>query len=204
MIVDIPVQRGLTPMVMRLRQLQISDEHFFHICQDNPQLHLERTAQGDFVVMPPAGGETSSRNLALGARLYNWAQRDKSGVAFDSSGGFVLPNGAIRSPDAAWVRRARLATLSAAQKQRFLPLCPDFVVELRSPTDRVEDLQAKMEEYLANGAQLGWLLVPEGREVFVYEPELPMTHLQNPETLSGDPLLPGFILTLADIWDVGF
>lgn len=204
MIVDTPVQRGIAPTVMRLRQVKLSDENFFYICQDNPQLHLERTAQGDIVFMTPAGAESSSRNLALGAHLYSWARRDNSGVAFDSSAGFVLPSGAIRSPDAAWVRRERLAALSREQKQRFLPLCPDFVVELRSPTDRVEDLQAKMEEYIANGAQLGWLLVPESRDVYLYQPNAPMAHLSNPETLSGEPLLPGFTLTLAEIWDVGF
>jgi Uma2 family endonuclease len=133
-----------------------------------------------------------------------WAQVDGSGVTFDSSTGFELPSGAMRSPDVAWVRRTRLARLTAAQKERFLPLCPDFVVELLSPSDSLSMTQEKLEEYLANGAQLGWLIDPTPRRVYVYRPGAAVESLDNPMHLAGDPVLPGFALDLAPIWEPGF
>jgi Uma2 family endonuclease len=136
----------------------------------------------------------------LTAAFVQWAKHDGEGVAFDSSTGFVLPNGAIRSPDVSWVRRNRLATLTPEQKQRFLPLCPDFALELRSASDRLSDLQDKMEEYIANGARLGWLLVPQTRSVYVYRPGRTSQHMQEITPLSGDPELPGFVLDLNPIW----
>ena len=137
----------------------------------------------------------------MGAALLAWADQDGTGVATDSSTGFDLPNGATRSPDAAWIKRSRLAALTEEQKSKFLPLGPDFVIELRSSSDKLKTLQAKMQEYIDNGAQLGWLLDPFDRRVYVYRPGVVMECLENPATISGDPELPGFSLELAKIWD---
>lgn len=184
--------------------VEMTSEQFFEFCQLNRDLRIERTAEGDIIIMPPAGGETNARNADLTMQVRLWAKKDGSGVAFDSSGGFELPNGATRSPDAAWVKRSRLATLSSEQKQKFLPLCPDFVIELRSPSDLLSTSQDKMEEYLANGAQLGWLIDPEQRRVYVYRPDADVEHLDNPTEIAGDPVLPGFVLDLTDVWGPPF
>ena len=189
------------PILVRLQPIiNLTDEQFYEFCQANRDLQLERTAQGELVIMPPTGGETSESNAEVTMQLRIWAKRDGSGSTFDSSGGFVLPNGATRSPDAAWVSRRRLEALTKEQRKRFLPLCPDFVVELRSPTDSLTAVQAKMQEYLANGAQLGFLIDPEGKRVYVYRPDTPVECFENLETVSGDPLLPGFILDLREVW----
>jgi Uma2 family endonuclease len=184
--------------------LQIVNEQFFDFCQANKELRIERTALGDCEIMAPTGGETGWRNSGLIAQLHNWAERDGSGVVFDSSTGYTLPNGAIRSPDVSWVKRTRLAVLTHEQKQRFLPLCPDFVIELRSPSDSLKALQDKMQEYLLNGASLGWLIDPESQRVFVFQPQVPMVILSKPEFLQADDLLAGFSLELQKIWVVGF
>jgi Uma2 family endonuclease len=184
--------------------IAMTDDEFFEFCQLNRDLRIERNAKGEIIIMPPAGGETGSRNSVLNARLYNWASKDGRGIVFDSSTGFDLPNGATRSPDASWVLQSRLATLRPEQKRKFLPLCPDFVVELRSPSDRLQDVQDKMEEYMANGAQLGWLLDPETRSVYIYQPGIASIHLRDPVTITGDPVLPGLVLRLAEVWDPGF
>ncbi|MBX3010902.1 MAG: Uma2 family endonuclease [Caldilineaceae bacterium] len=184
--------------------IQMDDDQFFEFCQLNRDLRIERTATGKVLIMSPAGGETGSRNAELTLALRQWAKRDQRGVAFDSSTGFILPNGAIRSPDAAWVQRERLTVLSPQQKRKFLPLCPDFVVELRSATDQIAELQEKMQEYLANGAQLGWLLIPETRDVYIYRPQTEPLYLQDPAQISGEPFLPGLVITLAELWDPGF
>jgi Uma2 family endonuclease len=180
--------------------IKMTAETFYDLSQLNPELRLELTAKGEVIAMSPAGGETGNRNLAISAALYAWTTSNGEGAGFDSSTGFVLPNGAIRSPDAAWIRRERLAKLTPAQKQRFLPLCPDFVLELRSASDRLSDLQDKMEEYIANGARLGWLLVPQTRSVYVYRPGHAPQQMQEITTLSGEPELPGFVLDLNPIW----
>jgi Uma2 family endonuclease len=188
--------------VLHLRPgLNITDEQFFLICQQNRELRLERTAEGDLIVMPPTGWATGNRNAEITRQFCNWAKEDGTGVATDSSTGFKLPNGADRSPDAAWVRRERLAVLTAEQKGKFLPLCPDFVIELRSPTDTLAVVEAKMEEYIANGAQLGWLINPETRRVHVYRPGAQTEILAQPESVSGDPLLSDFTLDLREIWE---
>jgi Uma2 family endonuclease len=184
--------------------IQGEEELFFEFCQVNRELRIERTAQGDCEIMAPTGGETSWRNSGLTAQLYHWAEQDGSGVTFDSSGGYILPNGAIRSPDASWVKKSRLAVLTPKQKQRFLPLCPDFVIELRSSSDSLKTLQAKMQEYSENGAGLGWLIDPETRQVFVYQPDMPPVILDNPTALLPDRVLMGFKLDLQKIWDVPF
>ncbi|HSL83324.1 MAG TPA: Uma2 family endonuclease, partial [Thermoanaerobaculia bacterium] len=147
-------------------------------------------------VMTPVGGEGSFHNAVVSAALVRWALEDGSGRPFDSSGGFLLPNGSMRSPDAAWVRRARLDELSREVKTRFLPLAPDFVVELRSPSDDFRNLEAKMEEYRDCGVRLGWLIDPEERRVHVYRPDRPIEILDGPVEISGDPELPGFVLDL--------
>ena len=152
---EMQIRTGCTPMMLHLDPIiQMNEEQFFRFCRINDEWRIERTAEGDLEIMPPAGGGTGNRNFKLATRLGVWTERDGTGVEFDSSTGFVLPNGATRSPDASWVRRERLADLSAEQKERFLPLCPDFVVELRSLSDRLENLQYKMREYLENGARL--------------------------------------------------
>lgn len=195
----------MPPLVLKLHPvIDLTDDEFFELCQVNRDLRLEKTAEGEIIVMPPAGGETGSRNSAITAALYVWSRRDGVGIAFDSSTGFKLPNGATRSPDAAWVQRTRLAPLTAKEKERFLPLCPDFVIELRSRTDPLTTLQAKMVEYIANGAQLGWLIDPVERQVHIYQPGIAPIILDRPATIIGDPLLPGFVLELSLIWDPGF
>jgi len=130
----------------------------------------------------------------------NWTDRDGHGQVFGSSTGFILPNSAMRSPDVAWVRNERLDTLTDEQWQKFLPLCPDFVLELRSPSDSLRAVQRKMEDYCQNGAQLGWLPDPVSKSVHIYRPDSEPKILQNPATLSGEPLLPGFVLDLQKIW----
>ncbi|MFN3335733.1 MAG: Uma2 family endonuclease [Caldilinea sp.] len=189
------------PLVVHLPMAPMDDAQLMEFCRANPELHIERNAEGEVIVMSPIGAETSHRNLMIGAMLYLWAVRDGSGVAFDSSGGFLLPNGAMRAPDAAWVRRSRLAKLTRAEKRGFLPLCPDFVVELRSESDRLDALQAKMDEYIANGAQLGWLIDPLEQVVYIYRPQQPIQRLVHPAVISGDPVLSGFTLNLTELWE---
>lgn len=188
-------------LVLHLRPaLELDDRQFTALARQNPDLRLERTAEGDVLVMAPTGGETGYRNAGITAQLWAWAMRDGTGAAFDSSTGFTLPNGATRSPDAAWVRAERLRALTDEQRERFLPLCPDFVLELRSPSDSLATTEAKMEEYRANGARLGWLLDVPGRRVSIYRPGTPIVHLDAPVSLLADPELPGFVLDLAPIW----
>jgi Uma2 family endonuclease len=182
----------------------MDDRQFFEFCKLNGDLRIERTAEGDLEIMPPAGGETGNRNAILTHLLTAWALRDDTGVAFDSSTGFNLPNGATRAPDAAWVHRERLAALTAEQKKRFLPLCPDFVVELRSPSDRLTVLQSKMQEYMDNGARLGWLIDAPNLQVYVYRPGAEIERLSRPSSLSGEPELSGFVLDLRAIWETNF
>lgn len=192
---------GHPPLIVRLRPvLDLTDEQLYEFSQLNRDLRIERNARGELVIMPPTGGETGERNAEVTMQLKLWSNRDGTGATFDSSTGFRLPNGAVRSPDAAWVRRSRMATLSAEARRGFVPLCPDFVIELCSATDSLSVLQEKMQEYLANGAQLGWLIDPEEKRVHVYRPEALVEVLQNPEAVPGDPVLSGFVLDLREIW----
>ena len=192
-------------LLLRLQPvIDMSREQFFQFCQLNAELRIERTAHGDIAVMPPAGGETSARNLRLSVQVGRWADADGTGVAFDSSVGFELPSGAVRSPDVAWVQRVRLTALSAEQKQRFLPLCPDFVIELCSPSDSVAAVHRKMEEYRANGVRLGWLIDPAHRRVAVFPADGKVEWHDQPASISADPVLPKFALNLADIWEPTF
>lgn len=182
--------------------LELTDEQFEQICQANQDLKFERTAKGELVIVALTGGETGRRNIKLSARLETWSDQAGLGVAFDSSTGFRLPNGAIRSPDAAWIRLERWQTLTPEQRKKYVPLCPDFVVELRSASDELMDLQAKMREYLENGLQLGWLLDPETEMVEIYRSDQAVELLEKPVTLSGESILPGFVLALTGILTV--
>ncbi|MBW4571582.1 MAG: Uma2 family endonuclease [Tolypothrix carrinoi HA7290-LM1] len=180
--------------------LELTDEQFFQLCQANRDLRFERTATGELIIMPPTGGETGNRNGRLTQQLFNWADADDTGIAFDSSTGFKLPNGADRSPDASWIKLERWNALTQEQQTRFLPLCPDFVVELLSPTDSLRDTQEKMREYRDNGARLGWLINRKSRQVEIYRIGQEVEVLESPVSLSGEDVLPGFVLNLKAIW----
>ena len=195
-----PMSAESTAVLLRLPpDLHLTDDQLYELCRLNRELRIERTARGGLVIMAPAGGDTSDKNAEITMQLRLWAKRDGTGRTFDSSGGFVLPNGATRSPDASWVRHDRLAALTAEERAKFLPLCPDFVVELRSLTDGLSALQDKMREYMENGAQLGWLIDPVAGQVFVYRPGAPVERLEEPDSVSADPVLPGFRLELGEI-----
>ncbi len=178
----------------------MTQDQFFEFCQQNPDKRLERTAEGELIIMAPSGGGTGKRNLSIGAQLYYWADSDGTGEAFDSSTGFILPNGANRSPDASWILKTRLAALTPDEKEKFIPLCPDFLVELMSPSDSLPKSQAKMDEYAENGTRLGLLIDRKKKQVHVYRPGQSVQVLDNPQTISGDPELPGFVLDLDPVW----
>jgi Uma2 family endonuclease len=182
-----------------LRQ-PITPEQFEEICRMHSELRLELTSSGELIIMPPTGSETGVRNADLTIQLGVWTKKDGSGFCFDSSTGFALPNGARRSPDASWTKREKWESLTKRQKEGLAPICPDFVVELRSPTDRLPQLRDKMLEYMKNGASLGWLIDPFEFRVYVYTPDHEVVILESPETVSGDPLLPGFTLNLMELW----
>jgi Uma2 family endonuclease len=178
----------------------MSDDELFDFCQVNRELRIERSEQGELIIMPPTGSETGARDSELNMQLCNWAKRDGTGKAFGSSTGFRLPNGAMRSPDAAWLPLSRWNALTAEERKKFAPLCPDFVLELRSPTDTLDALREKMEEYLRNGAELGLLIDPEDRRVYIYRRGEEVRILDDPKTVACDPTLPGFVLDLEEIW----
>ncbi|MGA9378835.1 MAG: Uma2 family endonuclease [Phormidium sp.] len=180
--------------------IKLTDEQFFQLCQDNRNLRFERNANGELIIMPPTGGETGNRNAGLTAQVWIWNEQNKLGVVFDSSTGFKLPNGADRSPDVAWIPLERWDALTVEQKRRFLPLCPDFVVELLSPSDSLTATQEKMREYLENGTRLGWLIVRDSRRVEIYRQGREVEVLESPVILSGEDVLPGFVLNLQQIW----
>jgi len=187
-------------LALNVKSVGFTDEQFYLLCRDNPDLRFELTAQKELIVMPPTGAKTGWRNSKLTQRLANWAEEDGTGLTFDSSTGFTLPNGAKRSPDAAWVSRERWEALTEEEQDGFAPLCPDFVIELRSPWDNLSTLQGKMVEYLDNGAQLGWLMDPGLRRVYIYRPGQPVQRLEDADSIPGEPVLPGLVLNLADIW----
>lgn len=190
------------PLTLRLDPaVHLSDDQLLEICRLNRDLRIERTSRGDLVMMAPAGGGSGERNAEIVFQLRKWAKEDGTGIAFDSSAGFILPNRAMRAPDAAWVRRSRLTGLSRQDKEKFLPLCPDFVVELRSVTDRLETQREKLREYIENGASLGWLIDPVMRKLHVYRPGQVPEILSEPRSIAADPVLSGFHLQLEEIWD---
>lgn len=180
--------------------VQMSREQFYEFCQANRDLRIERTATGDVVIMPPAFSDTGNRNFNIAAQLGMWTDQDGTGIGFDSSAGFTLPNGATRSPDASWIRSDRWNALSDEEKASFAPICPDFVIELRSSSDSLSGLQVKMQEYIDNGVVLGWLIDRKHQTVHIYRPEQAPEVLENPDLVNGDPELPGFGLRMAKIW----
>lgn len=179
--------------------LKLTDEQFYKLCLANRDLRLELTAQGELIVMPPTGGGTGKRNIKISTQLEIWSSQNNLGVTFDSSTGFKLPNGATRSPDASWVSKERWESLTSQQQEQFPPLCPDFVVELRSPSDALADMRLKMQEYLENGSRLGWLIDPQTQQVEIYRTNQEVEIRQSPTTLSGEDVLPGFVLELSQI-----
>lgn len=192
----------MTPTVQIPPTLQITDEQFLQLVAANPDLRMERTAQGNLIVMSPTGSEGGSRNAELSADFVVWNRQVQLGKVFDSSTGFRLPNGAIRSPDVAWVSQVRWDVLTPQQRKGFAPLCPDFVLELLSETDKIDEIRAKMQEYLDNGCRLGWLIDPKTQTVEIYRPNQATEVMSqaSPITLSGESVLPGFELSLQAIF----
>lgn len=191
----------MTTLTLNLNPIiKLTDEQFFQLCQENENIRLERTAKGELIIMSPAGGETSNSNAGLTAQIWVWNQQNKLGKVFDSSGGFKLPNGANRAPDACWVKLERWNALTPEQQKKFPPICPDFVVELLSPSDSLKETQDKMKEYRDNGALLGWLINRKSRQVEIYRPNREVEVLESPATVSGEDVLPRFVLNLESIW----
>jgi Uma2 family endonuclease len=187
-------------VVLNLRNVGISQEQFFALCRDNPELCFELSAQKELIIITLPGGRTSGRNTFITTELTNWSRKDGRGLPFGPDCLFALPNGAFRGPDASWILRTRWNALSDREQESAVPLCPDFVLELRSRTNRLKRLKAKMAEYMANGARLGWLIDPYKKDVYIYRPGEAVQQLENPTSISGDPVLQGFVLNLAEIW----
>ena len=199
--IQTPVVTEILPMVLKMQpEIIMNDDQFFDFCQLNRDLNIERDQLGDLLIMSPTGSETDERNFNLIVQLGIWTKKDGTGVGFGSSGGFTLPNGAVRSPDAAWIKKERWEAIPVEQRKKFAPICPDFVVELRSETDSLKTLQEKMAEYIENGVKLGWLIDRKQGKVFIYRPGQVVAELDHPQTLNGEDILPGFVLDLREIW----
>lgn len=190
-----------TPLVLQMSPVvEMTDDQFFTFCQLNRDLRIERTAEGKLIIVSPTGSETGNRNFDLIVQLGIWTRQDGTGIGFDSSAGFTLPNNATRSPDAAWIKLERWNAIPPEQRAKFAPICPDFIVELRSASDPLQSLKDKLQEYINNGTSLGWLIDRKNRQVYVYRPQQEVEYLDNPSTLSGESILPGFTLNLKNIW----
>ncbi len=189
-----------SPLKINFDSFKLTNEQFFQLCQDNRNLRFERNSSGDVVIMPPTGGETGNKNLKIIQQLGNWTDKDGTGIAFDSSTGFKLPNGADRSPDASWIPLETWQNLTSEERQKFPPICPDFVIELRSKTDSLKSIKEKMKEYMENGTRLGWLINCRDKQVEIYRQGQKVEILDHPNTLSGENVLPNFILNLELIW----
>ncbi|MFP4414669.1 Uma2 family endonuclease [Coleofasciculus sp.] len=195
------IQTETTPLRISLPAIApMTREEFYTFCQANRDLRIERTAAGDVVIMPPAFSDTGNRNFNLAVQLGIWAEKYGTGLGFDSSAGFTLPNGATRSPDASWIKTERWNALTEEEKASFAPICPDFVIELRSASDTLSSLKTKMQEYIENGISLGWLIDRKNRTVYIYRSNQEVQILENPEQVSGEPELPGFRLLMSKIW----
>ena len=181
--------------------LTITQEQFKKIATANRDLRLEKNAQGQLIIMPPTGGSTGKKNFYLAGQLFVWNESSQLGVAFDSSTAFHLPNGANRSPDVAWIRKEKWEQLTPDQQDDFAPICPDFVIELRSKTDSLKPLREKMQEYIQNGLTLGWLIDPKGKTVEIYRRNREVEILQHPISLSGEDILPNFVMDLQQVFD---
>jgi Uma2 family endonuclease len=186
-------------LVLDIRSLHLTDEQYFQLCSDNRDLQIELSAHGELIVMSPTNSETGRKNARIIHRLLSWSDQNGTGECFDSSSEFTLPNGAKRSPDASWILKSRWNRLSKEEKDKFSAICPDFVIELRSPSDRLVNVEAKMEEYIASGARLGWLLDPIDNRATIYRPGQAPIRIENPERISGDPVLPGFEFDFKEI-----
>ncbi|MEY2911063.1 MAG: hypothetical protein RLZZ184_372 [Cyanobacteriota bacterium] len=198
---QLSVDLEILPMVLQmLPNMIMTDDQFFDFCQLNRHFRIERNQIGDLFIMSPTDSETGQRNFNLIGELGIWTKQDGTGVGFGSSGGFTLPNGAVRSPDAAWIKRTKWEIIPAEKRKKFAPICPEFVVELRSENDNLSTLKEKMQEYIDNGAQLAWLIDRKQRKVFIYRPNCGVEELNNPQTLTGEDILPGFVLDLSEIW----
>jgi Uma2 family endonuclease len=192
----------MTSLTLNLNPIiKLTREQFYQLCETNPELKLERNAQGELIVMPPTGGETGRSNVNLIFQVAKWNEENQLGEVFDSSTGFTLPSGAERSPDVSWVEKSRWDGLTKEQKEKFIPLCPDFVIEIMSPSDNLKKLQNKMEEYLENGCRLGWLINRKKQEVEIYRLGKEVELLKLPQTLSGEDVLPEFVLNMQKIWE---
>jgi len=191
-----------SPLVLQIpSSMQMTDEQFFEFCQVNRDLRIERNKFGELVIMPPTGSETGNREGNIFGPLWVWSEQNGTGITFSSSTGFKLSTGAERSPDASWIKLERWNALSPEQQQKFAPICPDFVVELKSRSDNLQTLKEKMEEYMNEpGIKLGWLIDRKQRKVYIYHPGLPEECLDNPATVSGESVLPGFILNMSKVW----
>ncbi len=183
-----------------LKIANLTAKDFVQLCEDNRDLRMEREATGEILIMPPTTAWTGNKNGDLYGQLWLWNRQTKLGVTFDSSSGFTLPNGAVRSPDASWVSSDRWNNLSIEEQQAFSQLAPDFVIELRSLSDSLTELQSKMQEYINNGVRLGWLIDPKNKRVEIYQPGQDVVVLNSPATVSGGEILPGFVLDLSTIW----
>lgn len=184
------------PIILNLKTVNLSDDQFYQLCQINENWRLEETAQGELLIMPPVGGISGIRESDLNAHVVIWNRQTQLGKVFSSSTMFILPQGGKRSPDVAWVENARWDALTQEQQEKFVPLCPDFVIELRSRTDLLKQLQDKMQEYLNSGLKLGWLINPQTQQVEIYRPSQPVETVELPTRLSGENILPGFTLDL--------
>jgi Uma2 family endonuclease len=181
--------------------LQMTDEQFYQFCQVNRDYQIERNALGEISIMAPTGGVTGNRNFNIAGQLYIWSEADGTGICFDSSTGFILSSGAERAPDASWINLERWNTLTPQQQEKFPPICPDFIIEIRSASDNLKPLKEKMEEYInEEGVQLGWLIDRKNRQVYIYRPAMTVECLDNPETVSGETVLPGFVLNMNKVW----
>ena len=186
-------------LVLNMQSVGLTDDQFLRLCSDNGDFRIEMSAQGELIVMPPPGSKTGMRNSIIIQRLANWTGQDGTGVCFATDTGFTLPNRAKRGPDAAWMSQERWNRIPEEQQEKLAPICPDFVIELRSPSDRLPDIQEKMVEYIANGARLGWLLDPFDNCATIYRPGQKPERIENPTILSGDPILPGFQFDFREI-----
>ncbi len=201
MTAQLPIATEVTFMVLKFHPvISMTDEQLFDFCQLNKDFRIERKANGEIVIMSPTGSETEERNFDLIGQLWFWTKQDGTGVGFGSSGGFTLPNGAVRSPDAAWIKKTAWEAIPAELRKKFAPICPEFVVELRSESDSLQDLQDKMLEYINNGVLLGWLIDRKERKIYIYRPNTEVEELDNPSTLTGEDILSGFVLDLSSIW----
>ncbi len=187
----------MTPLTLNLDTVNLTDDQFYQICQSNRELQFERTPQRELIIMTPVGGDSGNQEADLIADLVIWNRQTRLGYTFSSSTIFKLPNGADRSPDAAWIRRDRWEALTPEQRRKFPPIAPDFVIELRSASDRLEPLRAKMREYIEAGVQLGWLINPQQQQVEIYRFGTAVEIRNLPTELGGEECLPGFHLHLS-------